>query len=315
MKFSIVIPAYKSAFLKECIDSILAQTYEDFELIIVNDASPEDLDSIVFSYNDNRIRYYKNEKNCGAVNVVDNWNKCLSYALGDYIICMGDDDRLLPNCLEEYVNLMEKYPGLGVFHAWTEIIDEDGNFYKLQHPRPEYESALSLIWNRWNGRSTQFIGDFCFERKTLKNNGGFYFLPMAWASDDITAVIAADSKGIANAQTICFQYRVNKNTITNTGNWKTKIEATQQEEMWYRDYFRKKAESHLEEIDRKYLKLLNGQLEERFSEKYKWEIRKGFASHSIGILHSLNKGDDLHLSSYDVVICWLKAKVRRCLGK
>ena len=63
MKFSITIPAYKRSYLKEAIDSCLAQTYKDFELIIVNDASPEDLDSIVNSYSDNRIRYYKNETN------------------------------------------------------------------------------------------------------------------------------------------------------------------------------------------------------------------------------------------------------------
>ena len=74
MKFSITIPAYKRSYLKEAIDSCLAQTYGDFELIIVNDHSPENLDAIVTQYNDPRIRYYVNEKNCGAVNVVDNWN-------------------------------------------------------------------------------------------------------------------------------------------------------------------------------------------------------------------------------------------------
>lgn len=58
MKFSITIPAYKAKFLKECIDSILSQTYNDFELIIVNDASPEYLDSIINGYSDSRIRYY-----------------------------------------------------------------------------------------------------------------------------------------------------------------------------------------------------------------------------------------------------------------
>ena len=156
MFFSVTIPAYKAKYFKECIDSILAQTYSDFELIIVNDASPEDLDSIVSSYSDSRIRYYINEKNCGAVNVVDNWNKCLEYAKGEYIICMGDDDRLLPNCLEEYVKLMEKYPGLGVYHAWTEIIDEKGEYKNMTDARPEYESVYSLIWHRWKGRS-QYI--------------------------------------------------------------------------------------------------------------------------------------------------------------
>ena len=92
--FTIGIPAYKSTFLKECIDSILAQDYSNFELIIVNDASPEDIDSIVSSYNDKRIRYYKNERNFGAEHVVDNWNKCLAYATGDYFVLMGDDDKM-----------------------------------------------------------------------------------------------------------------------------------------------------------------------------------------------------------------------------
>ena len=137
MKFSVTIPAYKAKYLKECIDSILSQTYTDFELIIVNDASTEDLDSIVSSYTDNRIHYFKNEKNCGAVNVVDNWNKCLSYASGDYIICMGDDDRLCPNCLEEYVKLIERHPGLHIYHAWTEIIDENSKIVRIQEARSE----------------------------------------------------------------------------------------------------------------------------------------------------------------------------------
>lgn len=62
MKFSITIPAFKAKFLKECIDSVLSQTYKNFEVIIVNDASPEDLTSIVNQYDDPRIRYFINEK-------------------------------------------------------------------------------------------------------------------------------------------------------------------------------------------------------------------------------------------------------------
>ena len=56
MKYSILIPAYKETFLKECIDSILNQTYSDFEIIIVNDNSPYKLDDIIHTYNDSRIR-------------------------------------------------------------------------------------------------------------------------------------------------------------------------------------------------------------------------------------------------------------------
>ena len=190
MRFSITIPAYKAKYLRECIESILSQTYSDFELIIVNDASPENLTSIIETFNDSRIKYFINTKNCGAVNVVDNWNKCLAYAKGDYIICMGDDDKLLPTCLEEYDKLINKFPDLGVYHAWTQIIDENSNIVRLQEMRPEFESVYSMMWGRWSGR-IQFIGDFLFNRKRLIKNGGFYKLPLAWSSDDISAYIAA----------------------------------------------------------------------------------------------------------------------------
>lgn len=236
MKFSITIPAYKAAYLKECIESILAQTYSDFELIIVNDASPEDLTSIVRTFNDSRIRYYVNEKNCGAINVVDNWNKCLSYATGDYVICMGDDDKLLPTCLEEYKKLIERHPDLGVYHAWTEIIDEKSDIVGMQETRPEFESVYSMMWGRWFGR-IQFIGDFLFDRKRLIKNGGFYKLPLAWASDDITAYIAAQNNGIANMQVPGFQYRVNSLTISNNGNANIKLIAINLEEEWYEHFF------------------------------------------------------------------------------
>ncbi|MFA6832241.1 MAG: glycosyltransferase, partial [Bacteroidaceae bacterium] len=70
IKFSITVPAYKAQFLKECIDSILAQTYQNFELIIVNDNSPQNLEHIVSKYHDERIHYYKNKIGFGAEHVV-----------------------------------------------------------------------------------------------------------------------------------------------------------------------------------------------------------------------------------------------------
>lgn len=222
--FSILIPAYKSLYLAECIESIINQTYKNFELIIVDDNSPEDLNSIVNHYDDERIRYYKNDVNFGALNVVDNWNKCLSFAVGDYVICMGDDDRLLPNCLSEYLRLIDKYAGLNVYHALTQLIDEDGSVFGIQEPRPEYEDVFSLMYCRWNGRK-QYIGDFLFERKELVRKGGFYKLPLACGSDDVTVYMAAKDTGIANSQIPLFQYRENKNTISRTGNRRQTIKA------------------------------------------------------------------------------------------
>ena len=210
IKFSVTIPAYKDKFLKETIDSVLAQTYPNYEVVIVNDASPYDLDSIVNLYDDRRIRYFKNEKNCGAKDVVDNWNICLSHARGEYLICMGDDDKLTPRCLQDFANLIEKYPDLDLYHARSEIIDDDSNFVCLLEERPEWESVYSLIYNPRNSH----LGDFLFKTETLRKNGGFYKLPYGWQSDDISAFMAAASHGVANTKEVGFQYRGNGLSIS-----------------------------------------------------------------------------------------------------
>ena len=92
MKYSFVLPAYKAAYLKEAIDSILNQTYKEFELIIVNDASPEGVDAIVRSYDDPRIQYYVNAENIGGKDLVAQWNYSITYAKGTYLILASDDD-------------------------------------------------------------------------------------------------------------------------------------------------------------------------------------------------------------------------------
>ncbi len=257
MKFSVTIPAYKSRFLDEAIKSVISQSYSDWELIIVDDCSPEDIVSIVKPYlTDSRISYHRNKKNCGAVDVVDNWNICLSYCTGDYVICMGDDDRLLPCCLEEYATLISKYPLVTVLHAWTEIIDENGSLIAIQQPRTEWESALSLIWNRWNSRKHQFIGDFCFKTQNLIEKGGYYKLPLAWGSDEITAVRAAMRHGIANTQKFCFQYRQNSLTITSSKKARIKMQATLKEYEWFMNYLHGLDEKKLNDVDRNYYKTI-----------------------------------------------------------
>lgn len=235
VKFSVTIPAFKKEYLAEAIDSVLSQTYENFELIIVDDCSPEDLKAVVDNYQDSRIIYFRNEKNCGAVDVVDNWNICLDYCSGDFVICMGDDDRLLPWCLYEYSLLISKYPSLNVFHAWTQIIDEYGNVKDTLEPRPEIESFFSLTYFRWFGRK-QYIGDFCFRVSHLKSNNGYYKLPLAWGSDDISAARAALFGGVANTLKPCFEYRQSNLTISSgTLYTRIKLESSLDERKWYKD--------------------------------------------------------------------------------
>lgn len=285
VKFSITIPAYKAQFLEECIDSILAQTYKNFELIIVNDASPQNLDSIVSKYDDPRIRYYKNKVGFGAKHVTGNWNKCLEYATGDYIICMGDDDKLLPNCLAEYLNIIILFPKLDIYHGMTMMINEKSQIIDIQEPRPIFESMYSMMYFRWFLNRTQYIGDWLFNTKALKEKGGFVNLPFAWESDDCTACIAAMRKGAANTCIPIFLYRVTSQTISSkTTNTKDKLKAHLKALDIYKSLLDTKPKSELDLFY--YNKLANG-LERHLSKSFGIDIAADIKGNPLHIFHWL----------------------------
>lgn len=235
-KFSICIPAYKSRFLNECIQSILGQSVADFELIILNDCSPEPVKQLVEAFTDSRIRYYENEHNVGAVRLIDNWNKCLALATGEFIVVMGDDDRLEHDYLKEFDALMAGYPGLDVYHCRSVVIDDKGNALQLTPAWPSYERVCDNIWHRLHQWRSQYISDFVYRASALRERGGFYRLSLAWGSDDITAFIAAAERGIAHTNKPVFNYRNNSLSITSSGNALEKMHANVGYAQWLRGF-------------------------------------------------------------------------------
>lgn len=297
-RFSILIPAYKSAFLSKCIESILAQTDSDLELVILNDQSPEDIDSIVESFKDQRIRYYKNEKNCGAYNIVDNWNKLLKLATGEFAICMGDDDMLAPDCLEELCKLMLRYPNLDVYHSRTAVIDEKGEFTYVLQDRAEYENIFSFVRHRVEGWG-MFIGDFCYRISTLRANGGFYKQPLAWGSDDITAYMAIGDKGIVHTAKATFYYRISKYTISSDGNAKLKLRINIDTFNWLRNYLNGRKTITLEdELTRKAILTEFPRALQRWQE---FALRKGLVNNRWSIFHFIIHHKKYQLSTKTLI--------------
>lgn len=196
MKFSISIPAFKRSYLKEAIDSCLAQTYEDFELIIVNDASPEDLDSIVNSYSDNRIRYYKNETNIGGKDPVANWNKCLSYAQGEFFCLLCDDDIYAPSFLETMLSLAEKYPHCNVFKSRVKTIDKKGKVLTYFPSSPEWEPVSDYLWHVAYGHRKQTVSEWMYRTQRMREIGGYAAVPMAWGADYLSTMLFGAEGGI-----------------------------------------------------------------------------------------------------------------------
>lgn len=105
---SVVMLTYQRAdMLPKAIDSILAQTYKDFELIILNDGSTDNTKEVVAKYTDSRIRYYENPSNKG---IAYSRNRAASLASGKYIMIMDDDDKSLPERMQKQVEYLETHP-------------------------------------------------------------------------------------------------------------------------------------------------------------------------------------------------------------
>lgn len=203
--FSFVLPAYKGRYLHEAIDSILAQDCHDFELIVVDDYSPDHLDEIVSGFNDERIVYHRNATNVGGKDLVAQWNHCLKYAKGDYIILATDDDLYEPSFLSTFVSLIEKYPDVNLFRARIMQVDSQNNIIDIDKCYKEYLSPIEFRYHMMHGMRGG-IPQYIFKRKTLVDKGGFVNFPKAWASDDATALMMSD-KGVVTSQEHLVRFR------------------------------------------------------------------------------------------------------------
>lgn len=212
---SVLLPAYKSTYLSNAIESVLHQSYCDWELIIVNDKSPQPIDDVVKEYlYDSRIHYYINDENLGKKDLVANWNRCLSYAKGDYFSLICDDDIYKPTFLEEMINLSNKYPNCNVFRTGVEIIDSNENIIDYYPSSPEYESCEDYMWHVFKGYRCQTITEWFYRTSYIKNLGGFVSLPLAWYSDFLSIFIFSLKGGIVSSSKRLVQFRMSGENIT-----------------------------------------------------------------------------------------------------
>ena len=123
-KISVIMSVYNGEkYLREAIESILNQTFTDFEFIIVNDGSTDTSFEIIQSYDDERIKRINNEKNIGLTKSL---NKVLKEAKGEYIARQDADDISLPNRFEEQMKHLEEHPEVALLGTNIYKIDENG---------------------------------------------------------------------------------------------------------------------------------------------------------------------------------------------
>jgi len=132
-KVSVLIPSYNhEKFIGPAIQSVLDQSFRDFELIIVDDGSNDRTAEMIMKFKDPRIKAFIFTENKGAAIAMA---KCLMEAKGEYIATLGSDDLFLPGKLEKQVKYLDGHADVGAVFSYAQLIDDDGKDYKnVDHP-------------------------------------------------------------------------------------------------------------------------------------------------------------------------------------
>lgn len=121
---SVIVPTYNRAdLIRDSIDSVLNQTFQDFEIVVIDDGSTDNTKNIVEEYSDSRIKYFY-QKNAG-LNAAR--NSGIRESCGKYIAYIDSDDIWEPTKLEKQVRVLEKFPDVGLVYCGSSLIDENGS--------------------------------------------------------------------------------------------------------------------------------------------------------------------------------------------
>ncbi|MDR0332225.1 MAG: glycosyltransferase [Dysgonamonadaceae bacterium] len=127
-EISVLMPVFNTErYLKQAIDSILSQTFKDFEFVIINDGSTDSSEEIILSYNDSRIKYYKNAENIGLIATL---NKGVDLCNGRFVARMDADDISLPERLQKQLDFLNANPQFVMLGGDMEVIDENNQHIK-----------------------------------------------------------------------------------------------------------------------------------------------------------------------------------------
>ncbi|WP_291726106.1 glycosyltransferase family 2 protein [Bernardetia sp.] len=206
-KVSVVMPVFNGEkFIKMAIESILNQTYKDFELVIINDGSTDSSAEIIQSYQDERIRFLENEGNRG---IFYTRNRLFEEAKGEYIAILDCDDCAEPIRLEKQVAFLDENEEFGLVGSWITIIDNENTIkgaWQLEH-RPERIAAKLLFLNQFAQSSIMMRKEFS-ELKYRKE-----YPP---AEDYDLWIRIAHKTRVINLPESLIKYRIHDNNISQT---------------------------------------------------------------------------------------------------
>lgn len=207
-QISVITPAYNAEkYIGETIESILNQSFTDFEFIIINDCSTDSTLEIVQKYadKDKRIKLFSNEKNLG---IAGNRNKGVSLAAGKYIVWQDADDISVLDRLEKQFAFMESHPEVGICGGYLQFFSEAGETGVRKYATSDAELRKTIF------RFSPVAQPAAIIRKSYLDEAGKYDLAWPPAEDlDMSFRIGSKHK-FANLPQIIIKYREHGNSAT-----------------------------------------------------------------------------------------------------
>ena len=161
-KVSVIIPTYNRAkLIGRAINSVLVQTFKDFEIIVVDDASTDNTRQVVKRIKDKRIILISHQENKGGSAAR---NTGIKTAIGEYIAFLDDDDEWIPTKLEKQIRFFERCKrNVGLIYSWAEIIDEGKDLFVKSKPKVRGEFLREILNRSFLPSPTVIVKKTCFQ--------------------------------------------------------------------------------------------------------------------------------------------------------
>ena len=206
-RVTVLMPVYNSAsHLVAALESILRQSWKDFEFLIIDDGSNDQSANIVHSFDDPRIRFVSNERNQGLIHTL---NKGFDLARGTYIARMDADDISLPKRLERQVDFMDRNPGIGACGTWVETFGERNDVWR--YPVTSEDVHTHLLFHSALAHPT-----VCLRRAAFDKHGLRYDENYPHAEDFQLWQRASDCFPIVNLGEVQLKYNIHSKSISQT---------------------------------------------------------------------------------------------------
>ena len=213
---SICIPCFNfEKTIVQAIESAISQTYDNIEIIIVDDCSSDNSYEIVKNISDSRIKLYKNEKNLG---MSQNWNKCVTYASGEYVHFLHGDDILLSDSINKKVNAAVSNDNIVLVFCATEIINSDNKTLMIRR----YKNKDVMIEGKKIAYESLFKrniygepSNVLFRRDAFNVVGGFC-TSLKYATDWDLWLEISSIGNVYYINSVLSKYRVSNSNVTSS---------------------------------------------------------------------------------------------------